>query len=290
MDSDGPALSWRDRKKKAPTVIASLNIFSFFQAKGKYEITSVTIQMQAYPMPVKTEKRMYRESGEEIPPTLDMERISNFISSLASTNQAIDVSRIEVPKDDGKEKGDDKGDKGAKGKGAKGKEGKGKEGKGKEAPMSAADKIKFENSVQKELKNAEREINQLLHNPRPMDMKLSSATGKLAQNMMTVAYYWANSRRAEAIDIWLDIGFDGKALHALVESEDDYVKFGDGFLIPDALGDVYEKTRPQLVAVIKFLAAQGDLPLYQLTDMGDRLVPLNFKLFHAHSCVFVIRR
>jgi hypothetical protein len=208
-----------------------------------------------FPPPFKPGPRRFRDSGEELPPVVD-DKVGELLRRFQTTNRAFDVSKLKLDAPE--------------------------ERKGK---SSAAEKIIRKNKLDQEKKHAEKDVARLLQGDvNIVNVAAHSATGELAHRMLLILHFWKSGSKSEALDIWLDLGYDQRSLVALLNSDDEIVPSGDSFIIPELLEPVYEKCRPVLVELLAFLKALPDLTLYQVKEMGDRLIPLNWNLFHNHRC------
>ncbi len=159
-------------------------------------------------------------------------------------------------------------------------------GKKQAKGLSEADKIRRQATITREQQAANGDITRLSQGNAPDTVLVNSSTGKLARNIKLICHHWDNERRGEALDVWLDLGYDARGLTALVASEDDFVEVDGNFIFPELLEDVYEQAAPTLKAFLKWYRAEEekDIAKFQLEDMGDRLIPLNHNLFHSHRC------
>lgn len=159
-------------------------------------------------------------------------------------------------------------------------EAKGAKG-GKVKELSKKEQIIRESKIAREKEHAERDIKRLM-SQSPLNATVQSSTGRIALDLFLIKHFWSTDKRADALDVWLDLGFDSKSLMELLNSDDDLVERNGDFIYTEMLGDVFEECSSALKAFLAWLKTVQDLPSFQLENMGDRLVPLNHKSFkHA---------
>ena len=210
-------------------------------------------------------------------PEIDANRTGEFLRSFQEMNSSIDVSKIWTSPDEAAQAAAPK-EKGA-------------------ARRERIAQMQKQHNLSKEVEDAREEIARLMkfEGAHLTNAAVKSCTGQLALNLLLIQHHHARlNGMPEAMDIWLDLDpkyRDRHALQAAVEAGTTHVveRQGQGgsparFVFPDLLADVYKKCRTALKALAAFVNAppNDDLQHYQLQEMGDRLVPLNFSMFHRH--------